>query len=144
MNNKQTTLHTLILFWIPLIALIICFVIAAIKFFSISLDCIPWIMATVVCGMLWGFGAMLDDYCCPECGGWFCLSKKGEKITDKRDVTIQETRKVQKYSNHRKQYGDYQEYTVDVPGVEYNMDVSYCCKKCGASVTREKKERYKC
>ncbi len=143
MENKGTTLHTFILFTLPLIALIICFVIAAIKFFSISIDCIPWIIATLACGILWGFGSMLDDYCCPECGGWFCLSKNGERVTDKRNITMQETRKVQKYSNYHKQHGDYQTYTVDVPGVEYTMDVSYYCNKCGANVTRQKTEKYK-
>ena len=140
---KRANLHTFILFTMPLIAFIICFVIAAIKFFSISIDCIPWIVATIICGVLWGCGSMLDDYCCPKCGCWFCLSKNGERVVSKREITIQETRKVQKYSNYHKQYGDYQTYTVNVPGTEYKMNVFYHCNKCGSSVTRQTTKQYK-
>lgn len=142
-NTNRTNLHTLILFTLPLIALIICIIMSAFNLFTLSLNFIPWIIATIVCGVLLGFGSMLDEHCCPECGGWFCLSKDEEKIASKREITMQETRKTQKYSNHQKQYGDYQTYTVNVPGVEYKININYHCKRCGSSVTRQATKQYK-
>ena len=71
------------------------------------------------------------------------MKKVHETILSRKEVTMQETRKVEKYSNYRKQYGNYETYTVDVPGVEYELDVTYHCNKCGKDVMRRETQRYK-
>ena len=64
------------------------------------------------------------------------MTKESRYLTDEKSIMIKEERKIEMYSDYKKQYGDYMTYEVDVPGVQSSYLVTYHCKKCGSDVNR--------
>lgn len=144
MQKKNTFVQYLLFYGIP-----IGMIIVGVKLFFSSLSNIEplWTFISFVVGFL-GLtfillGEKLLKRCCPNCGGFFCMENVNSTILSKKAITMQEERKVEKYSNYKREYGNYETYKVDVPGVEYTTDVTYCCKKCKTNVIRREVDRYK-
>lgn len=107
MDRKNTTIQSIIFMALPIFLVILSPIMFVNSYLNNDTDMIIfWMFATLISWGILFLGLKLLHYCCPKCGGFFCMRKAKESILNKKAITMQETRKVEKYSSYKKQYGN--------------------------------------